>query len=701
MEAIGLKRFLLVFTLFLWVSSNCFGQTFNWADRIGSGGNNYVFDVVVDQTTGDIYATGRVKSLSTFGENTNPMTPTDHGDRDMYITKHNSSGDLVWVKRYGGLYTEYGLTVELDDDHVYIGGHYADTAYFEDDTLVSTGGQDIVLVKLSKDGDFIWTKVWGGPTGNDLITESHFYNNALYMVGIFEDTIDFDGIVLQNDIPLSYPSRETSFLIKCDTAGNVIWAEKQESTRGVRPIDIRVMDDQIYMVGNCYGNSYFGGQVFVSSNTVFYDQFFSKYTANGNHLHTSLYGDLYSDTFTNIEVTDRNSLVVCGFFAGDVTYGSDTYATSGIQTGVLVEIDTAGNIVNSFAALSADSGELDAVAFRNGHTYTGGYYYDTVFVANDTLAAPGTGLEMMYFELDANFQPIDYFNFGTTNHEHIRDLATSPTGEVILAGDFRGTLDFGSVIFTAAAATYDGFIAPYCPPIFKDAFVLDSTICLNEPLIIYDYTHGVTTSVPNLPVGGTFDFVDPDSLGILFGNPGVQSIEIHFSNGCSQDSIEFMNINVLDIPTLDLGPDIIACDTEVVVINAIGVYDSIYWTTGDSQIDSIVVSSSGPYQATVWNADGCSFTDGLMVTFDPCLSIPAEGSLWLTDIWYADNSIYFTLENPLDILTYSIFDYSGRLIQQGTANDQSIQLLNILNSGMYLIEFKSHDRREVAKFFVP
>lgn len=89
-------------------------------------------------------------------------------------------------------------------------------------------------------------------------------------------------------------------------------------------------------------------------------------------------------------------------------------------------------------------------------------------------------------------------------------------------------------------------------------------------------------------------------------------------NGCqSEDEIE---VDVLEVPEFELGADQFICAGDTVRLMSDNVFEHYQWkqngniTTNNPEL---VVTDNGQYELTVWNKDGCSFSDHVHVTANP------------------------------------------------------------------------------------
>ena len=93
---------------------------------------------------------------------------------------------------------------------------------------------------------------------------------------------------------------------------------------------------------------------------------------------------------------------------------------------------------------------------------------------------------------------------------------------------------------------------------------------------------------------------------------GVYCVVVTNPQGC--DATDSVNVTILPLPPVDLGPDVIECDEATLNAGAGGV--SYLWNTTDTT-QMITVNTSGSYDVTVTDANGCAGTDDIVVTIQP------------------------------------------------------------------------------------
>ena len=158
--------------------------THYWRDTLGGSDREMAANLVVDQSTGDIYVTGVTASSSLAGK-PNP------GKRSSFLIQYSSLGTREWVAVFGSARADFGTGLAYDTQRkaVYVSGYTKGSI----DGEPSNGRSDGYLARFDRSGKRVWTRLFG--TG---AVEGKFHvavdesDGALYLAGTSEG--DFGGV---------------------------------------------------------------------------------------------------------------------------------------------------------------------------------------------------------------------------------------------------------------------------------------------------------------------------------------------------------------------------------------------------------------------------------------------------------------------------------------------------------------------------
>lgn len=154
--------------------------------------------VAVD-ASGNVYTTGIFFETADFdvANVTAGDTLTSAGDADVFVSRHDSAGNLVWVRQMGGAGFDQAGEVVLDDiGNVYTAGSFMGTADYDPGAgthiLTSSGGSDIIVSRLDNAGDFVSALQMGGLDDDAAVSMAVDGSGNVYTTGRFGGTADFD-----------------------------------------------------------------------------------------------------------------------------------------------------------------------------------------------------------------------------------------------------------------------------------------------------------------------------------------------------------------------------------------------------------------------------------------------------------------------------------------------------------------------------
>jgi len=269
----------------------------------------------------------------------------------VYLVKTNASGDTLWTRNYGGSSGDRGYSVQQTQDGGYIVAGYTDS--FGESLQV-------YLIKTNAQGDTLWTRTYGG-TGDDGGRSVQQTSDGGYIIAGYT---------------YSFGNNYQVYLIKTNASGDTLWTRAYGGTSIDESNSVQQTSDGGYIIAG-WTNSFGAG---------LYDVYLIKTNTSGDTLWTKTYGGTNRDYGRSVQQTQDGGYIVAGythsFGNADQVYliKTDANGNVGVETaevrGQRLEgrITAKPNPFTSFAALPGHEAErfsLYDISGRKVGTYRG------------------------------------------------------------------------------------------------------------------------------------------------------------------------------------------------------------------------------------------------------------------------------------------------------------------------------------------
>lgn len=392
------------------------------------------------------------------------------GQSDAWAVRINSSGDTLWTSVAGGsTYDECLAITETSDGHIIMGGY---TNSF------GAGGGDFYLIKLSSNGDTLWTSVYGGV--NDDECQS-----------IIEDS---DSNYVLAGYTLSQGAGSGDFwVVKTNDNGDTLWTKTYGGSDNENCRSVIETHDGYYLLAG-YTNSFGAGGS---------DYWLVKIDQNGDTLWTQTYGGSQDDmAYSVIETSDLHYLI------GGLTY---SYGAGSFDYW-LVKTDHNGDTVwtKSYGGVASD--ECHSV------TESG----DGNYMLGGSTASYGAGnLDYWVIKTNTDGDTLWTKTYGGVQNEECHDIVQGPGNISVFAGY---TESFGA-----------GFADFYAVKISDISAVEDFHTSLNDSEIKMSQTGSLMNISCNEPFSGILSVYDVSGRNLLERTVHLKSgsniIELNLNSG--------------------------------------------------------------------------------------------------------------------------------------------------------------------------
>ena len=405
---------------------------YTWAHKFGSSLPDEGVATCFDPN-GNVFVTGFFQETVDFnpGSSTNNFTATSY---DIFILKLDANGNYVWNYDLGSNPAEQGRAIQCDaSGNVYTSGSFGSSLDFNPgaatEFMSATGVNDIYLLKLTNDGNFIWSKKIGGISNEYALSMTIDLNGSAILGGYFASTTTFNSFP---NVAVTSAGLDDAFVVKFNSDGSHAWTRTIGST-GYDQTKAVTTDAQ----GNVYATGIFQGTVDLNPDAGVEnytanqeDCFVIKLNSNGGFINSSVMGGSGSDYSYGIATDAIGGIYTCGSFTQTADFDPSSQVNSLTSLGgfdlflskwgqcVPTSSTDIQSACNQFTWIDGNtytsnnntaSVQLTSVAGCDS-TVTLSLTINTVNVsvtANDpTLSANVAGAQYQWVNCNNNFQPI-------------------------------------------------------------------------------------------------------------------------------------------------------------------------------------------------------------------------------------------------------------------------------------------------------
>jgi hypothetical protein len=487
-----MKKILLLLSCFTGLFLQAQNPDWQWAKAAG-GTNADIGNGVCTDSNGDIYVTGNYTSPSmSFGITgiTNAGTNTN----DIFLAKYTPSGDLVWVKSFGGAGHDYGYALATDiNNNIFMVGQFTSASIsFDGFTLTTAAPRSMYIVKFDSDGNALWCNSCEGAGGlaNTVTTGP---DGGVYVGGNFsESAIGFGAITLTH----TGPNGTNLYLVKYDASGNILWAKNAGGTllnNAAHCSDIETdSDNNVFITGYFLAPQISFGSLIVPNHTPAKAEIFlAKYNAAGNEIWAINAGGDFDDIAEGMAIDNGGNIWITGWFQTETSFGSIGLAAAGNYDAYLAKYDSSGNALwaNRFGGAMSDYGTGLCVGNNGNINLAGSFRSSSIDIGTNTFTNHGTGLLDLYV---ANFDTSGNLQWaraaGSTRDDAFYSVAAGTGDSLYFTGFFISdscVFDTAVLENVSATAVADMMLAKIAPPL------------VTVPLF-FTYIHAVKAAHGNL-----------------------------------------------------------------------------------------------------------------------------------------------------------------------------------------------------------
>ncbi len=535
------------------LASGLHAQSINWTSHSGGLGYQEAHDLAVD-ADGNVITVGYFQGTIDLDPGAGTAYFSCAGGYDIFIQKVDADGNYLWGGKIGGgSSSEDASGVAFDaDGNVLVTGKFDETCDFDitasSSSMAGLAGtsDDIFVLKLSPDGDYLWSVPAAG-TGQDLGKEiAADAAGNVFVGGTFRSTCEFADMSGGTDSYTSW-GVEDVFVWKLSPTGFTDWVHIISSTGTDNLDDLEADGSSVLAIGTFENNLDQDGLAGSGSTLIAsaggQDIFILDMDTTGATSHVATLGAPANDRAYAVARDAAGNVLLAGGFAGTFDFdpgaGTEMKTTiAGLNDGFLLSLDNtlAFDWVKTTEAAGSDH-LSDVNVSASGDIWVAGNFLgaldanlgaDSMVFVSTYATGMGNGY-MAHMDAAANFIWAGHL---AGDGNSIRDLKTGPGG-VAVSGYFQDSMnvDFGAgLAYVIADEFTDAFTVhvDLCPAFSPSISFSAPTLSTDAGFASYQWL------LSGSPIGGaTSSTYDPTTSG-------VYSVEMTDSAGCTYTSDTLM-----------------------------------------------------------------------------------------------------------------------------------------------------------------
>lgn len=643
-----------------------------WVKTWGNPSEIDVLDDLSVDPMGNVYTTGYFQGTIDFDPGAGTSNLTSVGNRDIFVSKLDASGNFVWAKNVGGGSSDYGNGITTDaSGNVYITGSFISSSMDVDPgpgttTLNSNGTRDVFVLKLDANGNFVWGTSFGGSSldqGHDIEVDG---NGNVYTTGYYNGTVDFDPGMGSANITANGSS--DIFIHKLDPSGNFVWVKSFGGTNADEGNAIAVDPS-----GNIYSTGIYRGTVDfdpnAGTNTITSagsdDIFIQKLDPQGNFQWAHSFGNFSSDIGSDITVDQAGNVYTIGAFRHTVDFDPGSGTANGVSNSgddiFIQKLDENGGFVWVQIFGSDANDEPNSINIGPNSTVLSCGRF------------PGTG----DFDPTAGTETLTTSGSNDIFVQKLNQCTPSSGTDVVSACDTYDWIDGNTYTSSNSTATHTLTNVSGC----------DSIVTLNLTMSYSNTGNDVQTAC------GAFTWIDGNTYTSSTNTP---TYTLTNQSGCDSVVSLDLTINNVDVSTTNNSP-VLTANASSASYQWIDCDNSNTLISGETN-QTFTASSNGNY-AVIVTENGCTDTSNCLLVN----TIGIEGVNYDEVIVVYPNPtedlVHIRWENNANKIIYKVVALDGKtVVKEKTINSNNFTVdLSKETSGVYFIKIKSSNRSEVVK----
>lgn len=328
-------------------------------------------------------------------------TTENFGMNDLWITRFNSTNEVLWQKSFGGsLDDDRGTVKELTNGDLIVTSR-SNSQISGNKTVDSKGGFDFWVFRTDSNGNILWQKSFG-TSGTEVPVDVVIVSDSMFCI---VGNSNYQGI--EADKTENSSGNVDFWIVMIDGNGNKIWDKTiggtagDEASKGIWDAE----NERIYIAGNSMSGI---GGLKTEVNYGIQDIWMFSLDLSGNLINQKTIGGSNYDAIIDMKFDNQNNILIASNSDSDIS-GTKTQNSFGEFDGWLIKLNPNLEILGDYSFGGAERDNLNSILVRNSGEIVLGLASSSDNTGNRTAPLKGT-FDCWFVGLNSTTMEIEWEN---------------------------------------------------------------------------------------------------------------------------------------------------------------------------------------------------------------------------------------------------------------------------------------------------
>lgn len=368
----------------------------------------------------------------------------------------------TWGVVFDGTGGVFANDVAVDPTgNVFVVGSVFGTVDFGDGD-VAAASTDVFVAKLDPDGALAWANLYGDASDQLAFAAAADSAGNVFVAGTFRGNLDFGGPTLSGGSMF-----DDIFVAKLDPDGTHLASDRFGTAGAADEATGLAVDssDAPILVGRFQTSIDFGSFVFdATGGPGDYDAFVTLFSSDLVVTDAAAYGDGADQRLAAVAIGPDDGFVMAGSSAGAIDFGAGVLPNAAGERTVLAGFDVGGN--HAFSHLftgDGPSGARSVAVAASGDVIVAGAYTGSIDFGDGAIMSGGAGNDDAFLaRFDADGNLVAGEGYGDGSLQRATDVAVDSLDRTVFTGTKVGAMTIGNTVLPPFGGS-DAFVAKLTP----------------------------------------------------------------------------------------------------------------------------------------------------------------------------------------------------------------------------------------------